>query len=227
MSDDRVVRIAMWSGPRNISTAMMRSFGARADCAVTDEPFYAAYLVASGLIHPMRDDVIASQPTRLARRGREAPRAAPGRKNGLVPEAHDASHAARVRARLDRRTRQRVPHPRARGRARVLCAQAGRFHARRDRAAGPGRAVRPRCRPAGPRAAGDRGAGRAREPARGALRPVRRGRASLSTRRCCRGRPGDARPTASGRRSGIRPWNSRPASRRRGRRSASTPCPTS
>ena len=62
MSDD-CVRIAMWSGPRNISTAMMRSFGARADCAVTDEPFYAAYLIATGLIHPMRKEVIASQPT--------------------------------------------------------------------------------------------------------------------------------------------------------------------
>jgi hypothetical protein len=63
MSAGPVVRIAMWSGPRNISTAMMRSFGARADCAVTDEPFYAAYLVATGLIHPMREEVIASQPT--------------------------------------------------------------------------------------------------------------------------------------------------------------------
>jgi hypothetical protein len=57
------VRIAMWSGPRNISTAMMRSFGARADCAVSDEPFYAAYLVATGLVHPMRDEVVASQST--------------------------------------------------------------------------------------------------------------------------------------------------------------------
>ena len=63
MSGDSVVRIAMWSGPRNISTAMMRSFGARADCAVTDEPFYGAYLVATGLTHPMREEVIASQPT--------------------------------------------------------------------------------------------------------------------------------------------------------------------
>jgi hypothetical protein len=57
------VRIAMWSGPRNISTAMMRAFGARADCAVSDEPFYAAYLEATGLDHPMRAEVIASQPT--------------------------------------------------------------------------------------------------------------------------------------------------------------------
>ena len=51
----------MWSGPRNLSTAMMRSFGSRADCAVSDEPFYAAYLKATGLDHPMRDAVLASQ----------------------------------------------------------------------------------------------------------------------------------------------------------------------
>ena len=53
----------MWSGPRNISTAMMRSFGARSDTTVSDEPFYAAYLAATGLEHPMREQVIASQPT--------------------------------------------------------------------------------------------------------------------------------------------------------------------
>ena len=56
------IRIAMWSGPRNISTAMMRSFGNRPDCAVVDEPFYAAYLAASRLDHPMREEVLASQP---------------------------------------------------------------------------------------------------------------------------------------------------------------------
>jgi hypothetical protein len=56
------VRIAMWSGPRNISTAMMRAFGNRADCTVSDEPFYSAYLSATGLIHPLRDEVIRSQP---------------------------------------------------------------------------------------------------------------------------------------------------------------------
>ena len=56
------IRIAMWSGPRNISTAMMRAFGNRADCAVSDEPFYSAYLHATGLDHPMRQAVIASQP---------------------------------------------------------------------------------------------------------------------------------------------------------------------
>jgi hypothetical protein len=57
------LRIAMWSGPRNISTAMMRAFENRDDTAVVDEPFYAAYLARTGLAHPMRDAVLASQPT--------------------------------------------------------------------------------------------------------------------------------------------------------------------
>ena len=55
------LRLAMWSGPRNISTAMMRAWENRDDCSVVDEPFYACYLVASGLDHPMREAVIASQ----------------------------------------------------------------------------------------------------------------------------------------------------------------------
>ena len=54
-------RIAMWSGPRNLSTAMMRAFSSRPDCAVSDEPFYAAYLAATGIIHPMNTEVLASQ----------------------------------------------------------------------------------------------------------------------------------------------------------------------
>ncbi|MEL7090511.1 MAG: HAD family hydrolase [Pseudomonadota bacterium] len=54
-------RIAMWSGPRNLSTAMMYSFAARGDARVVDEPFYAAYLAQSGAEHPMRDTVLASQ----------------------------------------------------------------------------------------------------------------------------------------------------------------------
>lgn len=49
----------MWSGPRNISTAMMRSFGAREDCAVSDEPFYGAFLKATGEPHPMAAETIA------------------------------------------------------------------------------------------------------------------------------------------------------------------------
>ena len=56
------MRIGMWSGPRNISTAMMRSFENRPDCAVVDEPFYACYLNMTGADHPMRAEVLASQP---------------------------------------------------------------------------------------------------------------------------------------------------------------------
>lgn len=53
----------MWSGPRNMSTTMMRSFGARADTECVDEPFYAAYLKNTGLRHPMSDQIFAAQST--------------------------------------------------------------------------------------------------------------------------------------------------------------------
>jgi hypothetical protein len=59
------VRVAMWSGPRNISTAMMRAFENRADTVVDDEPLYAAYLARTGIDHPAREAVLASQPTDL------------------------------------------------------------------------------------------------------------------------------------------------------------------
>jgi len=53
----------MWSGPRNISTAMMRAWGERTDTLVCDEPFYAVYLDRTGRDHPGRDAVLASQST--------------------------------------------------------------------------------------------------------------------------------------------------------------------
>jgi hypothetical protein len=56
------VRLATWSGPRNISTAMMRSWENRPDCMVVDEPLYAYYLYESGIDHPAREQVIASMP---------------------------------------------------------------------------------------------------------------------------------------------------------------------
>ncbi len=56
------MKIAMWSGPRNLSTALMYSFAQRSDCSVVDEPYYAAYLAETGLVHPMRDEILASQP---------------------------------------------------------------------------------------------------------------------------------------------------------------------
>jgi hypothetical protein len=57
------LHLAMWSGPRNISTAMMRAWGNRPDTFVCDEPLYAHYLVATGRVHPGRDEVIAAGET--------------------------------------------------------------------------------------------------------------------------------------------------------------------
>lgn len=50
----------MWSGPRNISTAMLRSFGSRPDTFVSDEPLYAHYLKVTGIPHPGRNEVLAA-----------------------------------------------------------------------------------------------------------------------------------------------------------------------
>ena len=55
--------IAMWSGPRSLSTAMMRSFENRVDTDVFDEPFYAHYLEKTGIDHPGRDLILRSQNT--------------------------------------------------------------------------------------------------------------------------------------------------------------------
>ena len=57
------MRIAMWSGPRNLSTAMMYSFGARADFEVIDEPFYAPYLEHTDAEHPMQSEILAAHET--------------------------------------------------------------------------------------------------------------------------------------------------------------------
>ena len=58
---DNARRIACWSGPRNISTAMMRAWDARSDTTVTDEPLYAHYLVDHGHDHPGRDEILEHQ----------------------------------------------------------------------------------------------------------------------------------------------------------------------
>jgi hypothetical protein len=60
---DDVVRLAMWSGPRNISTALMRSWENRSDSRVVDEPFYPHFLAVTGIDHPGRDDVVAGGET--------------------------------------------------------------------------------------------------------------------------------------------------------------------
>jgi hypothetical protein len=71
------MKIAMWSGPRNLSTAMMYSFAARGDCAVWDEPFYAPYLKATGANHPMAAEIMAAHET--------DPEAVAARCSGSIP----------------------------------------------------------------------------------------------------------------------------------------------
>src|SRR5438067_595163 len=64
---DQLLRLAMWSGPRNISTAMMRSWGNRSDTVICDEPLYAHYLKTTGRAHPGADEVIAAGKTDLSK----------------------------------------------------------------------------------------------------------------------------------------------------------------
>lgn len=63
MNTTAPLRLSMWSGPRNLSTAMMYAFAQRSDCEVWDEPFYAAYLAKTGLSHPMGEDIMANGDT--------------------------------------------------------------------------------------------------------------------------------------------------------------------
>ncbi len=86
------VRIAMWSGPRNISTAMMRSFSARSDCHVTDEPFYGAYLKTTGEPHAMAAEIMSDmdvdwQSVAATMRGTNS-----RWKDALVPETYVAPY---------------------------------------------------------------------------------------------------------------------------------------
>jgi Sulfotransferase domain len=63
MTERAPVRIAMWSGPRTLSTATMRAWENRRDAVVVDEPLYAYYLAATGIDHPGREEILASQST--------------------------------------------------------------------------------------------------------------------------------------------------------------------
>ena len=57
------VRVNLWSGPRNVSTALMYSFGQRNDARIIDEPLYGHYLRVSGADHPGRDEVMSTMDT--------------------------------------------------------------------------------------------------------------------------------------------------------------------
>ena len=88
----------MWSGPRNISTALMRSWGNRDDTVVVDEPLYAHYLAVTGLAHPGREQVIAHHETDWRRVVEMLLGAAARGHAHLLPEADVASPAAGHRA---------------------------------------------------------------------------------------------------------------------------------
>jgi Sulfotransferase domain len=91
MSEQNLLRLAMWSGPRNISTAMMRSWGNRSDTIVCDEPLYAHYLSVTGRDHPGAAEVIEAGPVDIgeAIHGLLAP-LPPGKK--IFYQKHMAHH---------------------------------------------------------------------------------------------------------------------------------------
>ena len=197
----------MWSGPRTVSTAMMRAWENRPDTVVIDEPLYAFYLSSTGIDHPGRDEVIASQPTswqavlsslaedplppgvtHRLRQAHDAPRAAVGRPGGVravparVPDQGPALAARLLRA----GSAPRRPWPTWACGSRRGCLRSSAARS----------STRPTCSP---------------RPRRGCGRCARRS-ACRSPRRCCPGRPGRARRTACGRRTGTTACGGRPGS---------------
>jgi hypothetical protein len=81
----------MWSGPRNLSTALMRAWGNRPDTAVVDEPLYAFYLAETGLDHPGREEVLRAQPTDWREVARQLAGPVPGGR-ALFYQKHMAHH---------------------------------------------------------------------------------------------------------------------------------------
>ena len=71
------MRLSMWSGPRNVSTALMYAFRQRPDTEVLDEPLYGHYLRTSGADHPGRDEILAAMETDGERVVREVLLASP------------------------------------------------------------------------------------------------------------------------------------------------------
>jgi hypothetical protein len=127
------IRINLWSGPRNISTALMRAFENRADCAVIDEPFYGAYLAATRIDHPLREAVLAAWPTSWDDATERLMRPAPGGAAILyakqmchhVPKGADLAWMARCRNAFLIRAPEEVLASYARRRAEVSLADIG------------------------------------------------------------------------------------------------------
>ena len=105
----------MWSGPRNISTAMMRSWGNRKDTVVVDEPFYAFYLKATGKNHPGANEVIAHGETDWRKIVANVSRSNSARKHKYFPKTDDPSSPAGSGSGLVRRNHKLLSHSRSGG----------------------------------------------------------------------------------------------------------------
>ena len=210
-----MTRIAMWSGPRNISTAMMRSFGSRPDTAVTDEPLYAHYLKVTGVAHPGREDVLAAHESDWRKVADQLTGPVPGGR-AIWYQKHMAHHLLPMieRAWLDRLTHAfliREPDEMVASLLKTFPAPASRTpgcrsNARYSIASQAGMAAR---RPSCSRATYSR----IRE--RSWKRSATRSEFS-SCRRCSPGRLDRATRTAPGPRTGTRRSRRRPASSRTG-----------
>ena len=85
------MKIACWSGPRNISTALMRSWSSRKDTFVSDEPFYAYYLRKTGLKHPMAKEIIEYYPNSYKQVVNSINKKIPKKKRNMVSKTYGAS----------------------------------------------------------------------------------------------------------------------------------------
>ena len=208
------LRIAMWSGPRNLSTAMMRSFGNRADTFVSDEPYYGAFLKTSGAPIRCATEVIAAMDCDWASVARTLAGPAPGGRpiwyqkhmwhHMVGPVGYDDfagfTHAFLIRD----PARMIASYLRKREAAAFedfgLDRQAEFFEREADRLGEAPPVVDANDVLADPE--GD------------ARRAVRARSAFPGIRRCCAGRRAAAPPTAPGRRTGTRRSRPRPASAR-------------
>ena len=183
----------MWSGPRNLSTAMMRSWENRPDTEVLDEPLYAAYLASTGLDHPgsRRDH------RRRARRLRRlrSPRASPRRTIGAISyQKHMAHHLLPHVDRSwlgDLRNCLLLRDPR-----RVLAS----YTKVRDEVTLDDIGIPQQVELAGHCELVVDSADFLSRPTRLPGRDLSSARCAVRRRRCCSGRPGPGRPTACGRR---------------------------
>lgn len=205
------VRIAMWSGPRTLSTAMMRSWENRAGATVVDEPFYAYYLRASGLDHPGREEILASQPTDWREVAREMTTGPLPPGSAIRYQKHMTHH---MLPEVDLSTLAGLRHTHLIRSPRLLLASYAKVRGEPTLAdLGVRRQVELFRRFGGPVVdAGDLCAPRSRCCGRSAGRSACR-----STRPCCPGRRGHATPMACGHRTGTTRWRPPPASAPRAR----------